>query len=143
MNPTALIAAITAVIGFGTAWQIGAWRIDSMEKKYVEQALFTKTQSTTTAIRRLDNALIAQDRSTVRIAGLRVESAAASDSLVRLSNAADSELRTKQATIEACVKHADTLNELFKDSTRQYKYMGDKAAGHAADVEMMLDRWPE
>mgnify|MGYP003434033732 CR=1 FL=1 len=143
MNPTVLIAAISATVAFGTAWQIGSWRIDSMEKKYVEQALFIKSQATTTAIRRLDNALIAQDKATARISTLRVESAAASDSLVRLYTVADSELRTKQATLEACIKHSDTLNGLFKDSTRRYKDMGDKAAGHAADVQMMLDRWPE
>ena len=143
MNPTTLISLISATISFGVAWQIGNWRLDSLEKKHVEQALFIKSQATTTAIRRLDNAIIAQDKATVKLNSLRAESAAASDSLVRLYSVADSELRAKQSTFEACSQHTATLNELFKESTGRYKDMGDKAAGHAADAEMMLDRWPD
>jgi len=55
---------------------------------------------------------------------------------------ADAARRLASAPPAAVLEYATSLNAVYDDCRAAYEDMAAKAAGHAADAEVMLDAWP-
>ena len=122
----ALIAASIAATG---AWQVQNWRFDAKEKAHAEQKLVEVQQSAATAIRQLDNVLMAQNAGAARA--------------IRLRSDLDSALPTADPTTGTCPNRADPARELLAACAAELVEMGGIADRHASDALMLQQAWPK
>ncbi len=143
MNPQLLIAALIAAASFGGAWQIQSWRFDAKEKDRVAQILEDTRQSAARNVRVRDNEIDAQNKAETRAIVLRVDAAAARDSLVGLRTSADAALRAASVSKEACLERATTLGELLETMAAAGGDLAEKAGRHVNDIQKLNDSWLE
>lgn len=135
----ALIAASIAATG---AWQIQNWRFDAKEKEHAEQKLVEVRQSAATAIRQLDNVLMAQNAGAARAIRLRSDLDSARTELDRLRIA----LRTPPTadpTTGTCPDRADPARELLAACAAELVEMGGIADRINSDRQTLIDAWPK
>ena len=135
----ALIAASIAATG---AWQIQNWRFDAKEKAHAEQKLVEVQQSAATAIRQLDNVLMAQNAGAARAIRLRSDLDSARTELDRLRIALRT-LPTADPTTGTCPDRAATVSKLFLECSEQLTTLAGKADRHASDLRTLTDAWPK
>ena len=140
-------AAIAGVLAFGAGWQVQAWR-------YGEQIATIKQQHTDAALSSARNALKLTEhyRENADAAVKKAEARAAqnkrdADSLRTeldglrgdLANVPD---RIRSATREAVDQYAATATVVFGECAARYSELAEKAQGHAATVQLLMESWP-
>ena len=135
----ALIAASIAATG---AWQIQNWRFDAKEKAHAEQKLVEVQQSAATAIRQLDNVLVAQDASSARAVRLRSDLDSSRSELDRLRIALRA-MPTADPTTGTCPNRADPARELLAACAAELVEMGGIADRINSDRQTLIDAWPK
>ena len=137
----ALIAASIAATG---AWQVQNWRYGAKETEREQQKLVEVRQSAATAIRQLDNVLMAQNAGAARAIRLRSDLDSARTELDRLRIAlrAMPMPRTETST-SACPDRADPSRELLAQCAAELQDLAGKADRHANDALMLQQAWPK
>lgn len=135
----ALIAASIAATG---AWQVQNWRFDAKEKAHAEQKLVEVQQSAATAIRQLDNVLMAQNAGAARAIRLRSDLDSARTELDRLRIALRT-LPTADPTTGTCPDRADPARELLAACAAELVEMGGIADRINSDRQTLIDAWPK
>lgn len=135
----ALIAASIAATG---AWQIQNWRFDAKETEREQQKLVEVRQSAATAIRQLDNVLVAQNAGAARAIRLRSDLDSARTELDRLRIALRA-LPSADPTTGACPNRADPARQLLATCAAELVEMGGIADRHASDAKTLTDAWPK
>lgn len=147
MWPLVIASLTSALLSFGSAWQIQSWRHDAEEKHRVEQeaaqALSAQRDLRALENRRYTAAASAQVAAAARDTELRRDAAGSRDALVGLSHATDQALREAGASHAACTERAATLGELLAASTKEYRDLGEKASRHVSDIKTLTDTWPK
>ena len=143
MNPQLILAAIIAAGGFGSAWKIQSWRMDSLENEYAQQALASERLSAAAAIRHATALHDAQNAAVVRATALRRDADGTRTALVSLSQSAAAALQDAATSREACLDRANTFSQLFIDSADRYRGLAEKADRHASDIKTLTDAWPK
>lgn len=135
----ALIAASIAATG---AWQVQNWRFDAKEKAHAEQKLVEVQQSAATAIRQLDNVLMAQNAGAARAIRLRSDLDSARTELDRLRIALRA-TPTADPTTGTCPDRADPARELLAACAAELVEMGGIADRINSDRQTLIDAWPK
>ena len=147
MSPQIIIAAVLAAIGFaggfGTAWKIQAGNINAKEAAYAKQELANVRQSAASDIRRLDNAIAAQNRSTARAVALRRDADLARTELGRLRLAVNSAVHTANTDPVACPERAAALGDVLTELGRAGAELAEKADRINSDRQTLIDAWPK
>lgn len=143
MNLTLIAAAISAVIAFGSAWQIQSRRADSKEKERVEQALREKEDLRILENRRNSVAVSERDAATRRDAELRAAADGSRAALVGLSHAAEQALREAGSSHSACIARTATATRLLNQCGAAYQDLGERADRHVSDLKTLIGVWPK
>ena len=139
----AVIAATAFAGGFGTAWKIQAGNINAKEAAHAKQELANVQQSAASDIRRLDNAITAQNAATTRSVALRRDRDSALTELGRLRLAVASAVpSTCDASAPGAIP-ASAGNQLLLKCAQELTDLAGIADRHASDVKMMLEAWPQ
>ena len=139
----AVIAATAFAGGFGTAWKIQAGNINAKEAAHAKQELANVQQSAASDIRRLDNAITAQNAATTRTVALRRDRDSALTELGRLRNAVNSAVQTANTDPVACPERAAALGDVLTELGRAGAELAEKADRHASDVKTLTEAWPK
>ena len=147
MNPQIIIAAVLAAIGFaggfGTAWKIQAGNINAKEAAHAKQELANVQQSAAADIRRLDNAITAQNAATTRSVALRRDRDSALTELGRLRLAVASAVQTASTDPVACPERAASLGDVLTELGRAGAELAGKADRINSDRQTLIDAWPK
>jgi hypothetical protein len=135
-----VIALVLFAAGFGGGWAVNGWRINSNAQ---EQELVQVRFSAAADVRRLDNALAAQDKATARTAALRRDADALRGSVNSLSSFTAETMRAAHTSFAACTVRVDTLGELLDASTEAYRDLAGEADRHTSDIQTLRDAWPK
>jgi type II secretory pathway pseudopilin PulG len=142
VNPQIIIAAIIAAASFGTAWRIQDWRFDAKEKTHAEQKLVQVQQSAAADIRRLDNTITAQNRSTNRAVALRRDLDSARSELERLRIAIAHGVPGTSAAADACPESGSERDNVLLECIASYETLARDADLWKNDALMLRDAWP-
>lgn len=147
MNLQLIIAAVIASLGFaggfGTAWKIQAGNINAKEAAYAQQELANVQQSAASDIRRLDNAITAQNAATTRSVALRRDADLARTELGRLRLAVNSAVHTANTDPVACPERAASLGDVLTELGRAGAELAEKADRINSDRQTLIDSWPK
>ena len=147
MNLQLIIAAVIAAIGFaggfGTAWKIQAGNINEKEAQHAKQELANVQQSAAADIRRLDNAITAQNAATARSVALRRDRDSALTELGRLRDAVNSAVPSTCDATSTGTDRTTPANQLLLDCAEQLTDLAGKADRHANDARTLIDAWPK
>jgi chemotaxis regulatin CheY-phosphate phosphatase CheZ len=72
-----------------------------------------------------------------------VDAGNARDAADRLRFQLDRTSTAAQLSLDACTKHSATLRAVLDESVEEYRQMGAAAAGHASDVQTLVEAWPK
>ena len=139
----AAAALIAASIAATSAWQVQNWRYGAKEKAHEEQKLVEVQQSAATAIRQLDNVLVAQDASSARAVRLRGDLDSSRSELDRLRTQLAKPMPRAEAATSTCPDRADPARELLAACAAELVEMGGIADRHASDALMLQQAWPK
>ena len=142
MNPQLLIAAIIAAIGFGAGWHLQTLRYTAKEADHAKQELAQIQQSAASDIRRLDNAITAQNAATARTVGLRRDRDSALTELWRLRLAVNSAVQTASTDPVACPERAAAIGDVLTELGRAGAELAEKADRINSDRQTLIDSWP-
>ena len=147
MSPQIIIAAVIAATafagGFGTAWKIQAGNINAKEAAHAKQELANVQQSAASDIRRLDNAITAQNAATARAVGLRRDRDSALTELGRLRLAVNSAVHTANTDPVACPERAAAIGDVLTELGRAGAELAEKADRINSDRQTLIDSWPQ
>ena len=147
MNLQLIIAVVIASLGFaggfGTAWKIQAGNINEKEAAHAKQELANVQQSAASDIRRLDNAITAQNRATARAVALRRDADLARTELGRLRLAVNSAVQTASTDPVACPERATALGDVLTELGRAGAELAEKADRINSDRQTLIDAWPQ
>lgn len=136
----AILAAAVAATG---AWKVQDWRYDAKEKERVEQQLEDQRIQAKTRLRQEERVVQAQNAATTRAIGLARDAAGTRSALISLSDATNTALRDAAISHNACTVRANTLGELFKESSGRYEELAEKAGRHISDIQTLTQAWPQ
>lgn len=139
----AVIAATAFAGGFGTAWKIQAGNINAKEAAHAKQELANVQQSAASDIRRLDNAITAQNAATTRSVALRRDRDSALTELGRLRLAVNSAVHTANTDPVACPERAAALGYVLTELGRAGAELAEKADRINSDRQTLIDAWPQ
>jgi hypothetical protein len=150
--------AVTTAVGlFGIASALAVisvqtYRVSELKRELAQQ----KLDLATAALRRID----AAQGETIRLQGVlddelqqrairseqtRAELAASDDALERLRGQltrANGRVAVSQDSIETCRARESATGELLATCAAEYRFMGEKAAGHSNDALTFERAWP-
>jgi hypothetical protein len=146
VSPQLLIAAIIAAIGFsggfGVAWKMQAGTINAKDAQYAESKLAQVQQSAAADIRRLDNTITAQNRSTNRAVALRRDLDSARSELERLRIAIAHGVPGTSAAADACPESGSERDNVLLECIASYETLARDADLWKNDALMLRDAWP-
>ena len=158
-------AAIAGVLAFGTAWQVQAWRygekITTIKLEHAEAIAASENQIYDLKLEHAE-AVASSAKSALKLTEHYRENA---DAAVKKAEAraaqnkrdADrlrSELdglrgdlanvpdRIRSATREAVDQYATAATVVFGECAARYSELAEKAQGHAATVQLLMESWP-
>ena len=140
----AIVGASVAAVG---AYKVQSWRygeqIASMKQEASEattKAVKEAMAKTLTDQKRKDDALIEATKRANSNAAAASRSSSANNSL--LNELATARADLSKATEQARDKYAAAVEGVLGQCSREYQDMAEKADGHASDVKLLLDAWP-
>ena len=142
---TALIAGAAAATG---AWQVQAWRYDAriadMEKTQATQLADSRKKALDDFTRMQGAKDAAIEEARKRAQANAAAAAAARRDADSLRAQLDSvPARIAAATDSAVREYANASSVVFAECVRSYQALAGVADGHAADVRLMLEAWPQ
>lgn len=135
MIPQLIVAAAIAA----SVWQIQEWRYGAKETARVQQNLLETQQAAARDIRRLDNAIGAQNAAVLRERVVRDEAAHGRLALISLSDAAAEAIRRAQASHAACLDTAAAQSVVLNQCGERYRGMAEIADRHVNDIKTLTD----
>jgi hypothetical protein len=142
MTPQLIAAAVVALAGFGSAWQIQTWRYGAREAAHEQQKLADQQRAAAAAIRQSEAVIAAQSAAAARVATMRRDADGARAALVSLHDAADAAMRSAETSHAACLVAADAERVVLGQCSESYRSLAEVADGHAGDVKTLMDAWP-
>lgn len=143
---TLITHGIVATVAFAAAWVYQA-------NSYKAEIAQITVEHTRSAFRALETA----HAQTVEMQGIKdaaikkaqtraAENARAAESAraaLRLSdNATSDAIRAANTSNAACIAHVTALGSVFRQCSQRLVEMGERATGHATDVQTLMDAWP-
>lgn len=143
MNITAIIAAVSAALSFGAAWQIQGIRIDHLKAEYANERLSIE-HAGRAAIERAASAVSeAQAASALRASRDSGAAAAAAASDNRMRDALANAVRAASTDLQTCTGQVGTLSELFTSSTTAYRELAAETDQWVNSTVTLQEAWPK
>ena len=142
MSPQIIIAAVIAALGFWGGWHVQSVRYQAKEAQHAKQELANVQQSAAADIRRLDNAITAQNQATARAVALRRDRDSALTELGRLRLAVNSAVQTASTSPATCPDRAAALGDVLTELGRAGAELAEKADRINSDRQTLIDSWP-
>ena len=142
-----IFAAITAVAGFGAAWQIQGMRhateISELSAAHATKLAEANADALAETLKLQKAKDEAERKAATRIAAARRDAAAAGDALVRLSHASDSANRSASDSQSACQSVPATSTDLLQQCSARYRDVAAAADGWLNEAMTLRDAWPK
>jgi len=142
MNLYLIVAIISSLLSFGTAWRIQDWRFGAKEHERVTQQLEIERISHIANVHREERVISAQNNAQVRATLARSDADGARSALVSLSSAVDTALSNAKLSNEACLVTATTSTKLLQSCGERYRGLAEVADRHVNDLQTLGEAWP-
>jgi uncharacterized protein (DUF3084 family) len=150
-SPWILVGFICAAGGFGAAWEVRGWEVESSDARFDAYKSETDANAARAELEKLqtetrwkEEVQHAQDEAEKRLAQNRADmDALAADSKRLRKQLAAVQSRLARAPEDACLNTAATLGELLGDCQDRYSALGEKAQRHAEDIRTLSEAWPK
>lgn len=136
------VIVISAILSFGTGWQVQSWRYGAKETEHESQRATMLEQRRLADAVQLERLGAVQAQAAARTLVLRRaatdahrESDGLRDAIVALS-------AQPVADAQAATDRATAFGAALADCSDRYKTMGAVADRHASDVQTLSDAWP-
>ena len=141
-------AAIAGVLAFGAGWQVQAWRhgeqISELKQEHAEAVASSAKSALKLTEYYRENADAAVKKAEARAAQNKRDADRLRTELDGLrGDLADVPDRIRSASREAVDQYATAATVVFEHCARRYSDMAISAAGHASDVQTLIDAWPK
>ena len=143
----AIAALVAGALAFGAAWQVQGMRygeqIATIEQQHTDAALSSARNALKLTEHYRENADAAVRKAEARAAQNKRDADRLRDELAGLrGDLADVPDRIRNATREAVDQYAAAATVVFGECAARYSDMAEKAQGHAATVQLLMDAWP-
>ncbi len=140
-------ALVAGALAFGAAWQVQAWRyggqIADIKREHAEVVASSAKSALKLTEHYRENADAAVRKAEARAAQNKRDADALRAELDGLrGDIANVPDRIRSATREAVDQYAAAATVVFDHCARRYSDMAQAAAGHASDVQTLMDAWP-
>lgn len=140
-------AAIACALAFGAGWQVQAWRyggqIADIKREHAEAVASSAKSALKLTEHYRENADAAVKKAEARAAQNKRDADRLRAELDGLrGDIANVPDRIRSATREAVDQYAAAATVVFDHCARRYSDMAQAAAGHASDVQTLMDAWP-
>lgn len=140
-------AMVAGVLAFGAGWQVQAWRygeqITTIKQKHTDAALSSARNALKLTEHYRENADAAVRKAEARAAQNKRDADRLRTELDGLrGDLAEVPDRIRNASREAVDQYAAAATTVFEHCARRYSDMAQAAAGHASDVQTLMDAWP-
>lgn len=143
MNLTFIATIVSAIAGFGLAWNLQAHQITKLELEHAEQRIAT-ARATRAALERNSTAVIqAQNDAAARAVVLRRDADAARRAATGLRDDIDIASRAAATSIDACTVTATTYGRLLLASAEEYRSLAEVCSRHVQDIRTLVSAWPK
>lgn len=141
-------AAITGALAFGAAWQVQGMRygeqISDLKREHAEAVASSAKTALKLTEHYRENADAAVKKAEARAAQNKRDADALRGELDGLrGDLADVPGRIRSATREAVDQYAATATVVFGECAARYSELAAASAGHASDVQTLIDAWPK
>ena len=147
MNPlliaTLISGAISAVVGFGLAWQLQAGHITQLKLDQSDERSSIQRTARQNLERYMQTVSTAQANATTRSVALRTAADRTRDvgNGLRLQTATT--VRTAASDPAASADAAAALGAVFNQCSTELESMGEVADRHASDAQTLVEAWPK
>lgn len=143
----AAAALVAGALAFGAGWQVQAWRygeqIATIKQQHTDAALSSARNALKLTEHYRENADAAIKKAEARAAQNKRDADRLRDELAGLrGDLAEVPDRIRSASREAVDQYAAAATVVFDHCARRYSDMAQAAAGHASDVQTLMDAWP-
>ena len=140
-------AAAAGVLAFGAAWQVQGMRygeqIATIKQQHTDAALSSARNALKLTEHYRENADAATKKAEARAAQNKRDADTLRGELDGLrGDLADVPSRIRSATREAVGQYAAAATAVFEHCAARYSDLAVTAAGHASDVQTLMDAWP-
>ena len=142
MTPQLIAAAVVALAGFGSAWQIQTWRYGAREAAHEQQKLADQQRAAAAALRQSEAVIAAQSAAAARVATMRRDADGARAALLGLFDATEQAMRSAETSHAACLVTADAERVVLGQCSESYRSLAQACDGHTSDLKTMMDAWP-
>ena len=141
-------AAIAGALAFGAAWQVQAWRygeqIADLKREHAEAVASSAKTALKLTEHYRENADAAVKKAEARAAQNKRDADALRAELDGLrGDIANVPDRIRSASREAVDQYAATATAVFEHCAARYSELAAASAGHASDVQTLMDAWPK
>lgn len=141
-------ALVVGALAFGAGWQVQAWRygeqIATIKQQHTDAALSSARNALKLTEHYRENADAAVRKAEARAAQNKRDADRLRDELAGLrGDLAEVPDRIRSASREAVDQYAAAATVVFDHCARRYSDMAQAAAGHASDVQTLMDAWPK
>lgn len=140
-------ALVAGALAFGAGWQVQAWRygeqIATIKQQHTDAALSSARNALKLTEHYRENADAAVRKAEARAAQNKRDADRLRDELAGLrGDLAEVPDRIRSASREAVDQYAAAATVVFDHCARRYSDLAQAAAGHASDVQTLMDAWP-
>jgi len=143
MNLTLISAAVAAAVGFGAAWQLQSWRMDSLTLEYTNERISLERQNRSAFESNQARVIAAQNAAVSRNDHL----ARAADSAVNAGNglriASADTARAAQADNAACLASVAVYDQLLGTVVEAGGRMASEAEKWENTAVTLHEAWPK
>ena len=143
-SPTLIIAgvsaAVSAVAGFGLAWQLQAGTIAKNALEQANERIAIQRNARQTLERNQATFAKAQANATVRGIASRADRDRTINAAAGLRVTTANTVRTAADDPAVCPQSAATLGKLFDASVAQYRELAERSDRHVIDIQAMMER---
>lgn len=141
-------AAIAGVLAFGAGWQVQAWRYGGQIADMKLEHAGAVASAAKTALKLTEHYRENADAAIKKAEARAAQNKRAADALRGELNGLRGDLATvpnqiRNATREAVDQYAATATVVFGECAARYSELAGAAAGHASDVQTLMDAWPK
>ena len=143
MNLTLISASIAAAMGFGAAWQLQSWRMDSFKLEQANARIERDRAYRAQAERHIATVATTQASAAKRVAAMAGVSDSNRTELQRLQSQSAESLRAAAGSLDACLASAHALSVVSNQCADSYSTLARDAQGHVSDLQTLVEAWPK
>ena len=139
----AAIAAIIFLAGLAAGIKFESGEVAKLKNQYATAALTDEREARATESKRSRNVQEAQNAAAISAQSARATATAARAESRGLRDDLAAAHDAASQSLAACNQHSAAVDRLFDQCSGTYQELAETAQGHANDVRMLIQAWPE